>query len=556
CNWAYEKGYITGYADGSNNFGVGDEITREQTAVILNRYAAANGLDLSTASGALFSYPDCSLTSDWAAPEMSWAVTKGIITGAWHDDDSWLEPSSDILREQIAKMLFVYSGLPEGNGSTVATPSVNGALQVSGSQLVDQYGNMVQLQGVSTHGIAWYPEYVNNDCFTTLHSWGVSAIRLAMYTSEYNGYCNGGDQEYLKNLVRNGVNYATNNDMYAIIDWHILSDGNPWTYADEAKSFFSQMSSEFAGNNNVIYEICNEPNGSTTWSDIKSYAETIIPIIRANDPDAIIIVGTPTWSQELDKAVADPITGYGNIMYSLHYYAATHKDSLRNTLQYAAEASLPIYVSEFGICDSSGNGAIDTDSADTWISLLNKYGISYTIWNLSNKDESSSLINSSVSKTSGFVRSDLSASGQWYYDLLTNGVPLEDNDSGSSSGNGESSSSGDSSSNNGTSVEITNGDLNMTLTQVNSWQQGNDYFYQYTLTLTNTSGQACSSWNVDIDFSEGFSLSGSWNGNFSINGNTLNITNANYNGSMENGASVTDIGFIIYGSSSLGPAAG
>ncbi len=299
----------------------------------------------------------------------------------------------------------------------VAVPSINGQLKVIGAQLCDENGSPVQLRGVSTHGLAWFPEYVNQDCVDDLKSWGADLLRLAMYTAESGGYCTDGDPEELKDLVRAGVEYATNADMYVIIDWHILSEGTPVTYQAEAEEFFDEMSQEFSDHNNVLYEICNEPN-TADWPEIKAYAEDNIPIIRANDPDAVIIVGTPTWSQEVDKPAADPITDYNNIMYTLHFYAGTHKDELRNTMEEAIEDGLPVFVTEYGICDASGNGDLDIDSANKWVELMNAYDVSYAVWNLSNKDESSSLIASDVTKTSGFTYDDLSESGKWVYDML------------------------------------------------------------------------------------------------------------------------------------------
>ena len=163
----------------------------------------------------------------------------------------------------------------------IAYPSASGALSVTGTQLTDSKGTAIQLRGISTHGIAWFPAYINEDFFKELREdWNVNVIRLAMYTAENEGYCNGGDQKKLKKLVQDGVEYATNNDMYVIIDWHILSDNNPNTYKKEAKEFFDEMSLAYADYNNVIYEICNEPNGGTGWSDIKSYAEEVIEVIR------------------------------------------------------------------------------------------------------------------------------------------------------------------------------------------------------------------------------------------------------------------------------------
>lgn len=295
-----------------------------------------------------------------------------------------------------------------------------GRLHVKGTKLVDKKGHEVQLRGVSTHGLSWYPQYVNDKCFAQLYDkWGANVVRLAMYTEEYNGYCSGDakNRSDLKKLIKKGVRLAKKHKMYVIVDWHILSDGNPNSHKKEAKAFFREMSREFKGYNNVIYEICNEPNNGTSWKEIKSYARSVISTIRKNDKKAVIVVGTPTWSQDVDQAAADPIKG-DNIMYALHFYAATHKTDLRNKMTAAINKGLPVFVTEYGICDASGNGAIDKKEADRWIQTMDEYGVSYIAWNLSNKQESSSIIKSSCPKVSGFKKSELSDEGRWLYHLL------------------------------------------------------------------------------------------------------------------------------------------
>lgn len=302
---------------------------------------------------------------------------------------------------------------------TEKEPGLPGALKVIGTQLTDSRGTPVQLKGISTHGIAWYPEYVNAACFRQFREeWGMDVVRLAMYTAEYGGYCTGGNQDELKELIRDGVSCATDCGMYVIIDWHILSDGNPNTYLEEAREFFGEIAEEYAEYTNVIYEICNEPNGGVSWSDVKEYAEQIIEVIRGEDEDGLILIGTPNWCQYVEQAAADPITAYDNIMYTLHFYAATHTDSLRDAMTKAVEAGLPVFVSEYGICDASGNGAIDKEQADRWAELLDEYGISYVAWNLSNKAETSAILKSSCGKVSGFTLEDLSDSGKWLYERL------------------------------------------------------------------------------------------------------------------------------------------
>ena len=445
--------------------------------------------------------------------------------------------------------------------SGISTPSGSGALQVSGTQLVDNAGNPVQLRGISTHGLAWFPDYVNEACFSEFRQdWNVNVMRLAMYTAENGGYCTGGDQNALKQLVCNGIDYAARQDMYVIVDWHILSDNNPKTYQEEAKTFFAEISGKYADSDHILYEICNEPNGGTSWSDIKSYAEAVIPVIRANDPDAVIIVGTPNWSQFVDQAAADPITDYDNIMYTLHFYAATHKDDLRSKMASAVSAGLPIFVTEYGICDASGNGALDIDQANLWVEEMNKYGISYVAWNLSNKSESSAILKSSCAKTSGFTQEDLSEAGRWLYQMLTGqsgsagpssaqqststNSALQQNDSGAQQGNADNAASQQNTKPGAASAS--RGDLSLSLSLKNNWETNGVPYYQYDLTITNN-GADCSQWSVDLGASPGTAISDSWNGIYSLNGTTLHISNADYNGNIPSGGSIGDVGFIVYG---------
>lgn len=474
----------------------------------------------------------------------------------------------------------------EQQGAEAAGPAA-GPLQVIGTGLCDSRGNPVQLRGVSTHGLAWFPDYVNEELFRELHEqWNVNVVRLAMYTAEYGGYCSGGDKEQLKQLIRDGVEYASGQNMYVIIDWHILSDGDPNTYKEEAKDFFREMSAEFADRENILYEICNEPNGGTGWSRVKEYAGEIIPIIRENDEDAVILVGTPNWCQYVDQAAADPITEWDNIMYTLHFYAATHKDDLRRTMTAALDAGLPIFVSEYSICDASGNGGIDETQAAAWVETLDRYGISYVAWNLSNKNETSALIRSSCSKTSGLSEDDLSSTGKWLYGVLTGGRdtleggisggpegsqpgsgqgeqsqsrPGSDQESQSQSQPGsdqESQSQSQPGSDRGSRSDATAAsaeELKVTLQVVNSWESEGKYFYQYEMTVENISDRATDGWQADIIFNEPPELSDSWNGVFAPEGNTLHISSVDYNGQLESGGTAGNIGFIVSGSAEFRP---
>ncbi len=434
-----------------------------------------------------------------------------------------------------------------GNGTGPAAPSTSGALHVEGVKLVGSDGRPVQLRGISTHGIAWFPDYINEAAFRQFRTeWGANVVRLAMYAAEYGGYSSGGDKTQLKNLIRSGVRYASAQDLYAIIDWHILSDGDPNTHKEDAKAFFAEMSKEFASNNNVIYEICNEPNGGTTWQQIKSYANEVIPVIRANDKDAVIIVGTPNWSQYVDQAAADPIAGYDNIMYALHFYAATHKDDLRARMVGAIQKGLPVFVTEYGICDASGSGGIDEASADQWISTMDQYGVSYVAWNLSNKAEISAIIQSGSTKKSGFTDGDLSASGKWLRAMLMSSAGAAGSRSGAAGPSG-AGQSGPGSASAGDSRVIQSGSIRITATVVNRWTSGGEAYTHYTMKLENTSGSPVNQWTVTIPFTGNFRLTDGWNGDYTVSGRTLTVTSKAYNGKIAAGASVSDVGFIVAG---------
>lgn len=297
--------------------------------------------------------------------------------------------------------------------------SQHGQLSVKNGQLVDKSGKGYQLRGMSTHGLTWFPEFVNESAFKTLRDdWNTNVVRLAMYVDEWgNGQCYMGNKSGSLELLEKGVDICIKLDMYVIIDWHVLNPGDPSKYTNEAKSFFETVSKRYAKYPNVIYEICNEPNGGASWSgNIKPYAEKIIPVIRKNAPNSVIIVGTPTWSQEIDKPLSDPLN-YKNVMYAFHFYAATHA-GLRSNVENCVAQGLPVFVSEFGTCDASGGGANDFNETQKWLSYFDKQGISYCNWSICNKDETCSVLRPGTSANGNWSESNLTENGKWMRNWL------------------------------------------------------------------------------------------------------------------------------------------
>lgn len=301
----------------------------------------------------------------------------------------------------LLSLVFMLGGVFEINSyaANIKTPvSQHGRLKVKGANIVDKNGRTFQIKGMSTHGLAWYPEAVSEKTLKTLRDdWKCNTIRLAMYTEEYGGYCTGKENKsQMLSRVDNGIKLAKKLGMYVIVDWHILNDGNPKIHQKEAKSFFKRMAKKYKGYNNIIYEICNEPNNTSWKNDIKPYCRSVIKNIRKYDKKAIIICGSNTWSQDIHEAAMDRITGYKNIAYSLHFYANTHTDWLRQRLIDCRNNGLCVVVTEFGTCDASGNGGFNKGETNKWMKLLKKYKIGCVNWSLSNKSETASAIKSNA----------------------------------------------------------------------------------------------------------------------------------------------------------------
>lgn len=348
------------------------------------------------------------------------AYSNGVVFG---DDKGNLNPKASITRAEACAIIMRAAKMKGGlkpyetpaptEAPKPAAPrsggvSENGRLHVEGRQLVNESGEAVVLHGMSTHGLQWYGNFADEDAIAATADCGANLFRCAMYTAE-NGYISNRD---VKNTLINAVDSAIRQDMYVIIDWHILSDGNPQAYENEAAEFFAEMSARYGDNPAVIFEICNEPNGGISWdNNVKPYAERIIPIIRENS-DNIILVGSPTWSQDLHEAAKNPLS-YGNIMYTCHFYAGTHTEWLRQRI---ADCGLPIFVSEWGTSAADGNGGVFLDEAQKWIDFMSERGISWANWSYCDKGETSAAIVPGADVRDGISPDELTESGKFVFD--------------------------------------------------------------------------------------------------------------------------------------------
>ena len=300
--------------------------------------------------------------------------------------------------------------------------------------IVDKDNVPFQLRGVSTHGLSWFPQYVNQEAFRTFRDyWGVNLIRIAVYAHEgENAYVNqyakeltekeghiyveGQNQEYNDKLIQEGVQSATDLGMYVIIDWHVLNY-NPNEDLEEATAFFQKYAAMYKDYDNVIFEVCNEPTG-TAWfdgsdNDLYSYCTKLTNVIRECGSDAIVICGTDSYSSKVDE-VAGHLLDDKNTIYTCHFYAASHYADPMKKLTDALENGVPVIASEYGVCTASGDGRYDVENADVWLDICDKNNVSYACWAISNSYESAAYFQENLAKYDGnWTEDDLTTTSKY-----------------------------------------------------------------------------------------------------------------------------------------------
>lgn len=299
----------------------------------------------------------------------------------------------------------------------------HGQLSVSGNYIVDKNRDQIVLRGMSLFWSQWMGSFYNESCVDWLKDdWSCTVIRAAMGV-ESGGYLQYPLVEMTK--VKTIINSCINAGIYVIVDWH---DHNAQNHLEQSLVFFKQIAQQYGNYPNIIYEIFNEPTQVSWTNDVKPYAIAVIDTIRKYDPYNIIVVGSPTWSQDVDTASRNPIER-SNIAYSLHFYAATHKQALRNKAVTALNNGIALFVSEWGTCEASGTGTLDYNEVNTWLNFMEFHKISWCNWSLCDKDETSAALKVGASVTGGWPESVLSPSGVlvrskilFYNDSLTTDV--------------------------------------------------------------------------------------------------------------------------------------
>ncbi len=307
----------------------------------------------------------------------------------------------------ILIVLFTVFLLSCGNKETIVDKYEN--LSVNGNKIVNYSGEEVALHGMSLFWSQIKGKYYNYDCIKWLRDdWNCTVVRAAMgieMADSIDGYLVNKEQEL--NKVITVIDAAIDLGLYVIVDWH---DHHAHKNTEEAKIFFKMIAEKYGDKPNIIYEIYNEPMQISWKDDVKPYSEEIINTIRDIDPDNLIIVGTTTWSQDVDIASLDPIKSK-NIAYSLHFYASSHKQDLRDKAKTALDNGLALFVSEFGTTEYTGDGFIDTVEVTKWFEFMNEHKLSWCNWSIGDKDETSAALKPGADEAGGWQDNEITPSG-------------------------------------------------------------------------------------------------------------------------------------------------
>jgi aryl-phospho-beta-D-glucosidase BglC (GH1 family) len=277
----------------------------------------------------------------------------------------------------------------------------HGKLHVCGTQMCDAQNAPVQLQGVSSMWLHWQTQpYAQNlqGLEWMRDNWNLEVFRVAMGVEPEGAYLD--DPNGWKSEVEKVINNAATAGVYVIVDFHAHE---AHLHQAEAVAFFSDLAERYGHLPNIIWEPYNEPLQVSWTGTIKPYHQAVLAAIREHDPDNIVVLGTPSWSKDVDDAAASPVAGT-NLMYTLHFYSCTHTSWLRDTANRAIDAGLALFVTEWGASAADGglDGRVCLDEAQRWIDWMAANGISWTAWKLDVGTDSTNLLSPGAPVTGGW----------------------------------------------------------------------------------------------------------------------------------------------------------
>lgn len=258
-------------------------------------------------------------------------------------------------------------------------------LSVRDERLCNAEGTPIQLKGLSLGWHNWWPRFYNEGVVEELSTkWKCNVVRAAIGVDHEQGFLRKPEQSIA--LLKTVIHAAIKFNIYVVVDWHTHT-----AHETEAIQFFKKIAADYSGYPNIIYEIFNEPVNQS-WKKIKDYSLKIIDTVRSVDEKNIILIGSPHWDQDVDIVAKDRIQNDNHIMYSFHFYAATHGDVYRQKLQAALDGQLPIFISECGGMEADGNGELNVRSWNKWMQIIEENYLSWLGWSVADKNETCSIL--------------------------------------------------------------------------------------------------------------------------------------------------------------------
>lgn len=304
----------------------------------------------------------------------------------------------------------------KGLGQTKAAVKQHGQLKVAGGRVVDHTGDAPQLRGISLSWSIWEGRKYYNEAVVNwlAEDFKINLLRLSMAIEPDRGYLHDPDGQMA--LVTTVVDAAVKKGIYVIIDWH---DHHAQLHPEQAEVFFTKMAQRYKGCPNVIYEVFNEPE-RIDWSVVKDYAVRVIEAIRKHDRNNLIVVGSPTWDQDVDIVSKDPIQGFNNIAYSFHFYASepSHQEKLMAKADEAIRSRLPLFVTEWGVGEANGNGEFNLEKAEKWLGWMERNRLSWVNWNVTDKEETTALLKPGASVDAKWPEAILTPAGSYIRQTL------------------------------------------------------------------------------------------------------------------------------------------
>jgi endoglucanase len=286
----------------------------------------------------------------------------------------------------------------------------HGRLRLRGSKVVDAHGQAITLRGSSLFWSQWKPAFYNPRLIRWLREdWHISVVRAAIAAS-HGGYDR--NPALHIRLAETVIDAAIAEGIYVVVDWHAHQPAR-----DDAIRFFTQIATKYRGVPNLVYETWNEPLAYGWKEVIKPFHVDVITAIRRIDPDAFVVAGTRNWSQDVDEAAADPLP-FDNVAYTLHFYAASHKQGLRDKAELALRRGAALFVTEYGVTAANGGLPIDLAETRRWWDWCESNGISHLAWAIEDKAEACAALLPGASPQGGWSERELTDSGRLVRDQL------------------------------------------------------------------------------------------------------------------------------------------